>query len=229
MLNGEGQVYPSSENRLSMGSRGDSFYEYLLKDWVFSGLADEVPARHLWLTFLSVLPALFVEADLLHPAGQSTINASNTSNTTKAEGFKRRSWRLAWHARRQQRITAFQANSSWYVEFLKRKEEDARQRGAFARLGGWYESESDVSNPWVFLREVGFSKSFPKMDHLQCFLPGAIALDAFHRQVDSVASVQDDRTEEGLRVAHKLIETCVHMYFRTVTDMAPEITRFNAY
>lgn len=32
----EGKVFPSPQNRLSLGSRGDSFYEYLLKDALFS-------------------------------------------------------------------------------------------------------------------------------------------------------------------------------------------------
>mmetsp|Transcript_13146 Transcript_13146/g.24231 ORF Transcript_13146/g.24231 Transcript_13146/m.24231 type:complete len:914 (-) Transcript_13146:51-2792(-) len=240
MLSSEGQTFPSPENRLSMGSRGDSFYEYLLKDWVFSGLADDVPARPLWLTFLNILPALFVDAGVessLRPAPQQgSTNASNTSgngssnaSSNASKQVKRRSWRLAWNVRRQQGLDAGIANGSWYHEFLKRKEQDDKTRGAFARSGGWYESAKDVSVPWTFLREVGFSKSFPKMDHLNCFLPGAIALDVLHRQADPGASAQDNTTDDGLHVAHKLLETCAHMYFRTVTDMAPEITRFNAY
>ena len=32
----EGKAFPSPQNRLSLGSRGDSFYEYLLKDALFS-------------------------------------------------------------------------------------------------------------------------------------------------------------------------------------------------
>ncbi|CAE7705298.1 MNS3 [Symbiodinium sp. CCMP2456] len=73
------------------------------------------------------------------------------------------------------------------------------------------------------------------MDHLICFLPGALALDVFHHAVRRLngTAVQPhhldrDRAME-LTLAHKLMQSCVQMYFRTVTDLAPEITRFNGH
>ena len=86
----------------------------------------------------------------------------------------------------------------------------------------------------MFLKEVGFTQTIPKMDHLVCFLPGALALDVLHhggtRGVRAVqrTSLTNDRQNE-LVLAHKLAQTCVHMYFRTTSDLAPEITRFNAH
>ncbi|CAJ1447911.1 unnamed protein product [Effrenium voratum] len=58
------------------------------------------------------------------------------------------------------------------------------------------------------------------MDHLICFLPGAIALEAFHSTA---------RAQEDLKLAHRLAQTCVHMYWRTASDLAPEITRFDQH
>eukprot|EP00435_Cladocopium_sp_Y103_P034940 s1644_g9.t1 len=108
-------------------------------------------------------------------------------------------------------------------------------RGAAGQLGGWFESAKDVMGKWVFLKEVSLKQTIPKMDHLTCFLPGTLALDVFHHAMERYGprSVQPhllekDRAAE-LTLAHKLTQTCVHMYFRTSTDMAPEITRFNGH
>merc|ERR1712196_320113 len=86
------------------------------------------------------------------------------------------------------------------------------------------------------------------MDHLACFLPGALALDVFHhgglskaekefgcadclgglRHAGNVSTLPERRIYE-LLIAHKLAQTCAHMYFRTGSDLAPEITRFDAF
>lgn len=93
----------------------------------------------------------------------------------------------------------------------------------------------------------------PKMDHLICFLPGTLALDVFHHglrdgtrnattkatedssstssrkdSVGNVSALPVDRAAE-LHLAHKLMQSCVHMYFRTTSDLAPEITRFDGF
>jgi hypothetical protein len=88
------------------------------------------------------------------------------------------------------------------------------------------------------------------MDHLICFLPGALALDVLHRDRPGAAGdgrkqkkpVLESLPKDGspgnvsmlpkekvseLSLAHKLMQSCVHMYFRTASDLAPEITRFN--
>ncbi|CAK9065084.1 unnamed protein product [Durusdinium trenchii] len=87
---------------------------------------------------------------------------------------------------------------------------------------------------WVFLKEVSVTQTIPKMDHLACFLPGTLALDVFHYATEHFGprAVQPHLLEKGraseLTLAHKLMQSCVHMYFRTSSDLAPEIVRFNA-
>ncbi|CAJ1418915.1 unnamed protein product [Effrenium voratum] len=72
------------------------------------------------------------------------------------------------------------------------------------------------------------------MDHLTCFLPGALGLDVFHHSLEVLGGVSvqphllsKDRAVE-LTLAHRLTQSCVHMYFRTGSDLAPEITRFSS-
>ena len=64
MLTESGLPLPQQHNRISLGGRGDSFYEYLLKEWIFTGKQDS-GLRGLYDAFLSALPALLVE---VHPA-----------------------------------------------------------------------------------------------------------------------------------------------------------------
>jgi len=220
MLTADGQPVPSPENRISMGSRGDSFYEYLVKDWVFSGLKEDAPARRLWVSFLGALPGLFVEADPEYAAERLRRRAQR-----RRKKRKRRSWRVSWRRRLLRADSIAEAALSGILPGRRRR---SLQRSA-GRLGGWYESELDVASPWVFLKEVTFSKSIPKMDHLICFLPGALALDVYNRRKLSRGVDADSSNADGMHIAHKLLETCVHMYFRTATDMAPEITRFNGF
>ncbi|CAK9068469.1 2-alpha-mannosidase (ER alpha-1 [Durusdinium trenchii] len=179
MLTPLGHVFPSPQNRVSLGSRGDSFYEYLLKEAVFaknqSYSLDPLPKK-LWSSFRAKLPELFAEAQrVTRPPGprwpQKTENASI-------------------------------------------------HRGHGGSLGGWFESWKDAPSPWLFLKEITPQHTVPKMDHLICFLPGAIALQVFH---------SEEKSQMDLQLAHRLVQTCVHMYWRTVSDLAPEITRFNLH
>ncbi len=73
-----------------------------------------------------------------------------------------------------------------------------------------------------------------------CFLPGALALEILHSERKSearpvlwIATVLSLGipciAEVDLQLAHRLVQTCVHMYWRTASDLAPEITRFNQH
>lgn len=173
MLKQDGKAFPSAQNRLSLGSRGDSFYEYLLKDLIFSAdVAEDKLTKKLWSSFRAKLPGLFAEG---HQVDRTP-------------------------------------GSSWPHRSPK---EVPRGRGG--ALGGWHESWKDAPSPWLFLKEITPHHTVPKMDHLVCFLPGAIALEIFH---------SEKKSEVDLQLAHRLAQTCVHMYWRTVSDLAPEITRF---
>mmetsp|Transcript_118739 Transcript_118739/g.236527 ORF Transcript_118739/g.236527 Transcript_118739/m.236527 type:complete len:949 (-) Transcript_118739:121-2967(-) len=207
LLKPDGNPFPSTENRISMGSRGDSFYEYLLKDIVWSG--DEVSplTKRLWTSFREQLPTLLVEANPL-----AAMQRAAESAPKPVRSRKRR--------RRQSAASAATEGATG---------SPPPQPGAAAALGGWFETWRDVGGPWLFLKEIGYVQSIPKMDHLVCFLPGVLALDVLRHggAAGNVSALRPDRLSE-LLLGHKLAQTCVHMYFRTVSDMAPEITRFNA-
>ncbi|CAE7257631.1 MNS3 [Symbiodinium natans] len=180
LLKADGTAFGSPENRISLGSRGDSFYEYLLKDSLFSGQEADPLAWTLWNSFRRKLPDLLVEVDP----------------------------KLAAKARTKRR---------------RKQKPDEAPRGLGGSRGGWYETWREWPTPWLFVKEVSLSQTIPKMDHLICFLPGALALEVLHER-----SPDNRKSRVDLILAHKLVETCVHTYWRTVSDLAPEITRFNA-
>lgn len=63
----------------------------------------------------------------------------------------------------------------------------------------------------------------PKMDHLVCFLPGTIALSIMElRSANKELLHPDDE-----KVARQLMETCIAMYRKYETGLAPEIVYFN--
>lgn len=70
----------------------------------------------------------------------------------------------------------------------------------------------------VYIGELNNSKDFkPKMDHLTCYLPGALLLG--HRHGGMPAA--------HLKLAEDLLETCYQTYMKQPTQLAPEITYFN--
>ncbi|CAN6446383.1 unnamed protein product [Victoria cruziana] len=85
----------------------------------------------------------------------------------------------------------------------------------------------------VFVGELpyGSKGSFsPKMDHLVCFLPGALALGATKgltkkKAMDGNLLTIDDL--ENLKLAEELATTCNAMYSVTATGLAPEIAYFH--
>jgi hypothetical protein len=266
MLQSDGQAYPSWENRISLGGRGDSFYEYLLKDWIWSGEEVNPLTRSLWDTFRKQLPSLLVLAD---PAKAATAHESTYKMAPEP-----RSWLgslsgrpdTPWQTKRRRRLRQQAQDARAALEssvsaesslppprdqvLLRHSLGASKNEGQCSggACGGWHESAGDAAMPWAFLREVTFLQTVPKMDHLICFLPGTLALDVLHRGRPSdlgvrkeatssrsrstgsspgnVSALPADRVAE-LRLAHKLMQSCVHMYFRTASDLAPEITRFN--
>jgi mannosyl-oligosaccharide alpha-1,2-mannosidase len=70
----------------------------------------------------------------------------------------------------------------------------------------------------------------PKMDHLVCFLPGAIALGATGGHTLAAARARPDWSaakEEQMQLARELMKTCWGMYAVTRTGLAPEIAWFD--
>lgn len=70
----------------------------------------------------------------------------------------------------------------------------------------------------------------PKMDHLVCFLPGALALGATEGLTEREAKglpTWTPRKAAQMRLARELTTTCWGMYAVTATGLAPEIAFFN--
>lgn len=254
LLRPDGAAFPSGENRISIGGRGDSFYEYLLKDWVYSGEEVSPLTVLLWETFRKHLPGLLVLAD---PAKAAETRANISEIATEPRSWMaafsgrpdtlRRTRRLRLQRRMKKLIheevygsPVLPRSDKPYVRpYLSQASPKQKRTCNGGACGGWHENARDAAMPWVFLREVTFAQTVPKMDHLICFLPGTLALDVFHRDLVSSLSHPQGIDFPGnisnlpvesiaqLKLAHKLMQTCIHMYFRTAADLAPEITRFN--
>ncbi|KAK3307868.1 glycoside hydrolase family 47 protein [Chaetomium strumarium] len=70
----------------------------------------------------------------------------------------------------------------------------------------------------------------PKMDHLVCFLPGAIALGATGGHMLASARARpgwSEAREQQMQLARDLMKTCWAMYAVTRTGLAPEIAWFD--
>lgn len=142
-------------NKVALGARGDSYYEYLLKEWILTGRRDS-DLRHLYDTFYYV----FVDNLLFN-------------SSTK-----------------------------------------------FAYVG-----------------ELRNRNCKASMDHLVCFLPGVLALDLMTPGRPTKCPARPKRgrwknrlpykRSQRLEVAKKLMNTCVEMYTRMDTGLAPEISSFD--
>nr|POE48435.1 mannosyl-oligosaccharide 1,2-alpha-mannosidase [Quercus suber] len=72
----------------------------------------------------------------------------------------------------------------------------------------------------------------PKMDHLVCFMPSAIALGAtggLPIQKARKSPLWTAEMDEDMRLAEELMNTCWGMYTTTKTGLAGEITHFNIF
>ncbi|KAI2633359.1 glycoside hydrolase family 47 protein [Xylaria nigripes] len=91
--------------------------------------------------------------------------------------------------------------------------------------------EADLKFVAELPRGIGGRLS-PKMDHLVCFLPGAIALGATHGlpllQARAMPDWSADKDEQ-IQLARDLTKTCWGMYAVTRTGIAPEIAWFQPH
>jgi len=72
--------------------------------------------------------------------------------------------------------------------------------------------------------------TFPKMDHLVCFMPGTIALGATSGKTLNEAKKSPSwgkKQEDEMSLARELMKTCWGMYKVTKTGLAPEIAHFH--
>lgn len=118
-------------------------------------------------------------------------------------------------------------NHNTEVNFLKDMYEEAI-RGVHHLL-----VKESIPKGLVFVGELPYGSNggfSPKMDHLVCFLPGALALGATKGISRREAGEGGSLTVEdlkNLKLAEDLAKTCYEMYAVTSTGLAPEIAYFH--
>ena len=83
-------------------------------------------------------------------------------------------------------------------------------------------------NNLTFIGELLNEQFSPKMDHLVCFYPGNLALGAFYLKRNPQLFTKQF-TDDLMKLAEELTETCYQMYARMETGLSPEIAHFNTY
>merc|ERR1712228_148519 len=93
--------------------------------------------------------------------------------------------------------------------------------------------------PYFFYGEQWYTKFRGKMEELQCFMPGVLALGSYHAMLRKEHSEKYniplskseqmliDEREKHLKLAHVLVESCVALYTEMPTGLAPESIEFN--
>uniref|UniRef100_T1JAS7 alpha-1,2-Mannosidase n=1 Tax=Strigamia maritima TaxID=126957 RepID=T1JAS7_STRMM len=69
-----------------------------------------------------------------------------------------------------------------------------------------------------YFADMKYDRLEHKMDHLGCFIGGLLALGA--------KTLQNDKSEELLQLAHDVTRTCYESYARSETKLGPEAFRF---
>mmetsp|Transcript_24169 Transcript_24169/g.52223 ORF Transcript_24169/g.52223 Transcript_24169/m.52223 type:complete len:770 (-) Transcript_24169:483-2792(-) len=82
--------------------------------------------------------------------------------------------------------------------------------------------QKTTPNGLTFLADRDNGRIIRKMDHLACFMGGALALGAY----TDPRGLESDRAQRDLKTAKALTYTCYQMYARTKTGIAPEFMEF---
>lgn len=201
---------------ITLGARGDSLYEYLLKQYLLAG-------------GLRGATSISGNDALLRSASKTTDYAPAHTSA-----------RAAWAA------TASMPVYACADAVLDECNGGSGRSGAYARddapitaesevaywrsiLGMYWRSMAGVESQlwrtshgpgkYAYIAERhGESAYDDKMDHLVCFVPGMLALGAAVAPTPALA-------EHHMQLAADLMRTCVHMYEQTATHLAAEITR----
>lgn len=122
-------------------------------------------------------------------------------------------------------ITLGARGDSYYEYLLKQYIQTSKTEPLYSRM--WLESVNGIrrhlvkktpSEQLTYIAELINNGMSPKMDHLVCFMPGALALSYAH-----------GFEYDHLELAKELMKTCNEMYVRMPTGLAPEIVHFHEY
>ncbi len=227
-----------SSNIVTLGARGDSAYEYLVKQHVLSGGLDR--KRHAWRGAAKDMPGSVNKAE------QSAWSGA----VRGVRGGRRQSTPLgSW---------AFQANEIAYFDAV-RSMYDGTVHGIKDILVH-QTTDGATETPLVFISERLRGRIDHKMDHLVCFAGGMLGLGARtawgapppsgwdkasylahvkrakaagaagepHADADEEALLREQDADD-MRLAAEITRTCHEMYSFTATKLAPEIVRFRSH
>ncbi len=82
-------------------------------------------------------------------------------------------------------------------------------------------SENQDGDAWI--AEMDYGRKIEKQDHLACFIPGMLALGA------KTGAVEGEEATKHLRIADRLLETCVKSYRFTSSGIGPEYFVFQPH
>ena len=249
---------------ITLGARGDSFYEYLLKHWIHIGKPKGGEA-----TYLQAMDGVLLymlhrssgdgDATFLDPtaaagdggggggggggdSGGGSIGAGSATGGRASAATVSGAGKVGVIGKRGRRRRWYSSNND--------KDEDASEgqtAGADApdvttADGGQHQQQWQRGLLYVAEREGGVAgRAVHKMDHLVCFLPGVLALgysEGLGRRWGGGNRVREWQATRALTrlgmskdathldVARELARTCVQMYLRTPTGLAPEIAHF---
>lgn len=191
---------------ISLGARGDSYVEYLLKAWLASGKRNStllseykraMQGVRQRLLARSAADGLLFVAELGPPAAEA-----GASDNSDAGGDSSAAAAAAAAGAEEEGVQNEAAGAAGGGE--------AAANAVEAAAGSGEEAGSGTRRPKT-----------PKMDHLVCFLPGTLALGHLHGINTGGEGEMDD-----LEVAEDLMATCNEMYARMPAGLAPEIAFF---
>ncbi|CAI5529163.1 unnamed protein product, partial [Closterium sp. Naga37s-1] len=213
----------SGEN-IRLGSRGDSYYEYLIKAYLQQ--RDHPPA------LLQVVTTSF------------TASGDGRSNGTDAAAAGAGAGGGAGGGDTSRGGSVVEARAGGSGGGAGGGEKGEGRRGAHVEyLAEMFDEAVAGMRKWLVARSHPKGLTFiaerpsgllgelhPKMDHLVCFLPGSLALRATEGLTEAEAAARGVLTQQGrelLDLARNVTEACIQMYQVTATGLAPEIAYFN--
>ena len=220
-----------SSNVVTLGARGDSAYEYLVKQHVLSGGLER--QRHAWRGAAKQMPGSVDKASAVAWGATALRGAKEQHKQGGALG----EWAFDVHE-----VAYFDAVRSMY---------DGTVHGIKDVLVH-ETTDGATDSPLVFISERLRGSIDHKMDHLVCFAGGMLGLgartawgappptgwsrQAYQQQAKLAASGGASEEEllraqdaNDMRLAAEITRTCHEMYSFTATKLAPEIVRFRTH
>lgn len=237
---------------VTLGARGDSYYEYLLKQWLLGGKKGEgEKERNLAFSSFSSSASTGDGVSRTQKPENDTRDSDDDFDDDDDDGIWMRDAYVASMRSLRARLVARAPLPTTH----EGAGEGARASGGGGNGAGAAALETVPSlqrrrGGLAYVRELINGADSPKMDHLVCFLPGLLALGAAHgvdtrRRVSeesSSSSLSSTTTaalktnsssssfhpddDEDVALAAQLALTCAEMYRAVPAGLAPEIVHF---